>query len=455
MGSAHGGHWTYDCREISVLSTRTRVPGNHAKGSLVVNLNVDIPADFDVVVVGGGAAGIAAAIGAARSGASVCVIEQYGFLGGAATNSSVLTHCGFFDQTGTQVVRGVGQQVLDKLDERRVYRTQTIEETGNTIVLLDLETTKSVYDELVTAAGVRLLLHCMLISATTDGERITGVEVAHRGGRERITARAFVDCSGDGALLAASGADVLLSKVTERQASTLVMRVGGVLDDADLSQAGMAAAVGKYQDDTGASLVRATGIAVRMPVSREVMLLLVDQHHDVLDVLELTTAELQARRLSWQYLEAFQRFLPGWEAGYLAATGPQIGIREARRLRGRDQVRAEDVSSGRKRPQDAIARCGWPMENHVAPGVTEYGGIKDKGWYHISYGAICSESTENLWAGGRLVSSDSRAYASLRVMGTSFGTGHACGVAAAVYAATGRHDFAAAREQLEEQGALL
>jgi len=411
-------------------------------------------AAYDVVVVGGGAAGIAAAVGAARAGASVCLIEQYGFLGGAATNSSVLTHCGFFDQTGAQVVGGVGQQVLDKLDEHRLYRTQTIAETGNRIVLLDLETIKTVYDELVVEAGVDLLLHSTLISATTDGDRVTGVEVAHRGGREHITGRAFVDCSGDGALLAASGADVLLSQVAERQASTLVIRVGGVLEEADLSQAGIAAAVGEYQDDTGVDLVRATGIAARMPVSREVLLLVVDQHREVLDVHELTRAELEARRLSWRYLEAFRRYLAGWQDGYLAATGPQLGIREARRLRGRDLVRAEDVTSGRRRPHDAVARCGWPMEDHVAPGVTEYGGIKDRGWYHIPYGAICSASTDNLWAGGRLVCSDSRAYASLRVMGTSFGTGHACGVAAAVYAAGGRHDYAATRERLVQQGAL-
>lgn len=415
----------------------------------------EMATDFDVVVVGGGAAGIAAAVGAAQAGASVCVIEQYGFLGGAATNSSVLTHCGFFDQTGTQVVKGVGQQVLDRLNERRVYRTQTIAETGNTVVLLDLETTKSVYDELIDAAGVTLLLHSKLVSATTVDGRITEVEIVHRGGHRRITGGAFVDCSGDGALIAESGAGMLLSEPNERQACTLVMRVGDVAGDADLSQAGMAAAVDKYQASSGRALVRDSGIAVRMPVSREVMLLLADQHRDVLDVDELTQAELRARELSWQYLDAFRRFLPGWDNAYLASTGPQIGIREGRRLEGTDAVRAGDVSAGRKRPQDAIARCGWPMENHVAPGVTEYGGIKGKGWYHISYGAICSASTENLWAGGRLVSSDNSAYASLRVMGTSFATGHACGVAASVHAATGGHDYLAVRRELERQGALI
>ncbi|WP_019818965.1 FAD-dependent oxidoreductase [Saccharomonospora saliphila] len=414
-----------------------------------------MPTDFDVVVVGGGAAGIAAAVGAAQTGATVCVIEQYGFLGGAATNSSVLTHCGFFDQTGTQVVAGVGQQVLDRLDERNLYHTQTIAETGNTVVLLDLETTKSVYDRVLREAGVTLLLHSRLVSATTDADRVTEVEVVHRGGHRRITAKAFVDCSGDGVLIAEAGAEMLLSEPDERQACTLVMRAGDVAADADLSQEGMAAAVDKYRAATGHTLVRDSGIAVRMPVSREIMLLLADQHRDVLDVDELTEAELRARELSWRYLDAFRRFLPGWENAYLASTGPQIGIREARRLAGRDTVRAEDVSAGRRREHDAIARCGWPMEKHVAPGVTEYGGIRDKGWYHIPHGAICSASTDNLWAGGRLVSSDNAAYASLRVMGTSFATGHACGVAAAAYAGTGEHDYFAVRRELDRQKALI
>jgi hypothetical protein len=192
-----------------------------------------------------------------------------------------------------------------------------------------------------------------------------------------------------------------------------------------------------------------------MPLSREIMLLIADNHGDALDVADVTAAEVQSRRLSWQYLAAFQRSLPGWENSFLASTGPQLGIRETRRLRGQQAVSADDVTAGRKRATDAIARSGWPIEDHVAVGTTEYGGIADKGWYHVPYGAICSDTTENLWAGGRLTSSDNRAYASLRVMGTSFATGHACGVAAAVYAADGRHDYARTRTLLHEQGALI
>ena len=418
-------------------------------------VNDDKQFHFDVVVVGGGSAGIAAAIGAAQAGASVCLVEQYGFLGGAATNGSVLTYCGFFDQNGVQAVKGVGQQVLDKFEERRLLQTQTMPETGNTVVLLDMETTKTVYDELVAEAGITLFLHSTVISARADGGIISSIEVAHRGGRLTIVGRAFVDSSGDGVLIAASASAEIVSDVAERQASTLVLRIGRIAEGADLSTAGMAAAAADYQARTGVELVRTSGIAVRLPVSREVMLLVADQHRDVLDVRELTQAELDARRLGWHYLNAFRDSMQGWESSYLAATGPQIGIRESRRMKGKDSVTADDVSEGRKRPEDAIARCGWPMENHVAPGATEYSGIKDKGWYDIPYGAICSKSTDNLWGGGRLVSSDNRAYASLRVMGTSLATGHACGVAAAVYASTGYHDYEQVKANLKSQGALI
>jgi len=411
--------------------------------------------DADVVVIGGGSAGIAAAVGAARAGADVVLVEQYGFLGGAAANSSVLTYCGFFDQTRTQVVRGVGQLLIDKLRENDVYRTHTIPETGNTVVLLDREMTKRACDELVVGAGVRLYLHTTVIGARSDGDRVREVEAAHRGGRLVFRAPAFVDCSGDGVLLAYSAAAVTVTDPSQRQASTLVMCVGGVDEDADLSAAGMTAAVERFRATTGAELVRSSGIAARLPISREVMLLLADAHRDALDVRELTGSEIDGRRECWQYLEAFRAQLRGWSRAFLATTGPQIGIRETRRLRGRDTVTAGDVSAGRRRPEDAIARCGWPMERHVVPGLTEYGGIKDKGWYDIPYGAICAVDRNNLWAGGRLTSSDARAYASLRVMGTSFATGHACGIAAALYSRSGVHDSERTRRELRDQGALI
>ena len=104
---------------------------------------------------------------------------------------------GGFDQNMVQAVKGVGQKVLDKFEERQLLQTQTMPETGNTVVLLNMETTKTVYDELVTEAGITVFLHSTVISAQTDGWIITSIEAAHRGGRVTIAGRAFVDSSGD------------------------------------------------------------------------------------------------------------------------------------------------------------------------------------------------------------------------------------------------------------------
>lgn len=419
-------------------------------------MNPDVPVtDVDVVVIGGGAAGVAAAVGAARSGASVCMVEQYGFLGGAATNSSVLAYCGFFDQTKEQVVRGIGQDFLDELHRQDIYRLETFQNSGNTVVVLDLETTKATLDEMVRSAGVDLLLHSTLFSADVEDGSIKSVDVIHRGGIARVRGKAFVDCSGDGALLRASGAATHVSAVDSRQASTLVMRVGGVTEEADTSLEAMDAALDAYATKTGVRLPRSNGTCVRMPISRELMLLLADQHMDALDVRELTEAEQQARVLTRKYLEAFKGTLAGWDGAFLASTGPQIGIRESRRMLGLQSVSARDVIEARQRPTDAIARCGWPMEDHAIPGETSYSQIRDKKWYHIPYGAITSKDIGNLWAGGRLVSADNQAFASLRVMGTAFATGHAAGVAAATHAAQGSVDIEVLREALITQKALV
>ncbi|QYN26400.1 FAD-dependent oxidoreductase [Amycolatopsis sp. DSM 110486] len=410
---------------------------------------------FDVVVVGGGAAGVAAAVSAAQTGARVCLVERHGYLGGAAVASSVLTYCGFFDRSHGQVVAGVGQRFLDRLDELDLYLTHTSAESGNKVVLLDLETTKRVFDSLVVEAGVTVFLHATVFSASTVGDRVTTIAVAHPGGRLRIEGDAFVDCSGDGVLLEAAGADATVLPAEERQASTLVMRVGGVREDGDLTHAGMSSAVSAYRRATGVTLPRDHGVTVRLPVSREIMVLVADQHRDVLDVAETTSAEIEGRQLAMHYFRALRTGMRGWESSFLAATGPELGIRETRRLAGLTAITADDVTTGRKRPHEVVARGGWPMEDHAVPGVVSHHGIKDDGWYDIPYGSITSASLRNLWAGGRLVSSDGRAYGSVRVMGTAFATGHAGGVAAALFARSGVVHRAEVQEVLRQQGALL
>ncbi|HVV14584.1 FAD-dependent oxidoreductase [Amycolatopsis sp.] len=410
---------------------------------------------YDVVVIGGGAGGIGAAVGAAWSGARVLQVEQYPFLGGAATISSVLTFCGFFDQQGERVVAGVGEEMLRRLRDLGAYEEKTMNWTGNRIVLLDTEATKLAADRVTEAAGVEVRLHSTLIGARREAGRITEVELHHRGGREHIRADAFVDASGDGALLAAAGAGVRVEPVDQRQTSTLVCRFGGVAEDADLSRDGLRTAVAAYAESSGVRLARDYGIAVHLPLTREVIALLVDEQADVLDAKAFSRDEASARRQAWQYLDALRKHLPGWSAAYLIETGPQLGIRESRHLVGRETITAADVLEARKRPDTSIARCGWPIEDHAGPGITRYTELAGKGWYDVPYGAITSADTDNAWGAGRLTSADPRAYASVRVMGTAFATGHAAGVAAARHAEHENHDVAAIRAELRRQDAIV
>ncbi|KAA9155281.1 FAD-dependent oxidoreductase [Amycolatopsis acidicola] len=410
---------------------------------------------YDVVVVGGGAGGIGAAVGAAWSGARVLQVEQYPFLGGAATISSVLTFCGFFDQHGERVVAGVGEEVLRRLRDLGAYEEKTMGWTGNRIVLLDTEATKTACDRVTEAAGVDVWLHTTLIGARREGDRITEIELHHRGGREYVQADAFIDASGDGALLAAGGAGVRVEPVDQRQTSTLVCRFGGVTEDADLSREGLRAAVAAYGKSTGIELARDYGIAVHLPLTREVMALLVDEQVDVFDAPAFSRDEASARRQAWMYLDALRKHLPGWAGAYLIETGPQLGIRESRHLVGHETLTAEDVLTARKRPETSIARCGWPIEDHAGPGVTKYTELAGKGWYDVPYGTIASADTPNAWGVGRLTSADPQAYASVRVMGTAFATGHAAGVAAARYAEHETHDVAAIRAGLRRQAAIV
>ncbi len=333
---------------------------------------------YDVVVVGGGASGAAAAA-AAQSGAQVCLVERHGFLGGAAVASSVLTYCGFFDRNHEQVVAGVGQQFLDGLDQNDLYVTHTSSDSGNKIVLLDPETTKRVFNALVADSGVTVFLHAQVVTGELDADQVTSISFVHAGGLTQVSATAFVDCSGDGALLAGGRIPTSVAAVDARQASTLVMRVGGVADDADLSRSSVMSAIAQYRTSQQVILPRDRGSLIRLPVSGEILILIADQHRDMLDVAEASLAEIEGRRLAMHYFCAMSASMRGWSGSFLSATGPQIGVRETRRLVGMETLVERDVATARKRPEQVVARGGWPMENHVQLGRTRYGGIAGGG----------------------------------------------------------------------------
>jgi hypothetical protein len=414
------------------------------------------PEYYDVVVIGGGSGGIGAAIGAAQAGASVHLVEKYPFLGGAATASSVLSYCGFFDQRRELVVGGVGGDLLARLRAGGAYQEITFKWSGNTVVMIDPEYTKLTLDQMCADEKVSLGLHSYLIQAQCEGERIAQVLTMTAGNARAIAASAFVDASGDGNLAQLAGAEVRVSPVQQRQAATLSMRIGGVKPDAVISSDLMREAVAAFNLTSDRQLVRDHGPAARLPLTGEVTMQIVDQTVDALDAHDLTRAERAARGQAWDYLHAFRK-IAGWEDAYLVSTGPQIGVRESRHVVGRYSLTRDDVLAARRRPDDGIARCGWPIEEHHGIGSTRYTPIEGRAFYDIPLGALRSVDRDNLWIAGRLVSCDERAYCSLRVMGTAFATGHAAGVAAALQARDrGREPEAVSvRRELERQGAMI
>lgn len=417
-------------------------------------------ADFDVVVCGGGAAGIGAAVGAAKAGAKVCLVEKYGFLGGAATTSQVLAYCGLFQQgrEPVEAVGGVGRDVLEEIRkhglEGRAFGSET---TGNWIVPLDAEVLKVSLDRLVLKHGIDVRLHTRVAAASRTGERLEAVTLAGMSGRRHVVADAFIDASGDANLAMLAGIDYTIGNGEGRlQALTMPIRIGGIDPALKIDRQALKAAISRY-NETGAYPIHRTdgGIIIRLPLSSDMWWMVVDLDLPDLESESFTRAEMNGRAMAHAYLDMLRREMPGFEKAHLVATGPQVGVRETRHPSARYQLTREDVTTGRQR-EDGIARAAWPIELHGEAGKPVYTSVGGSGYFHVPFDSIRAKSLDNLWYGGRVIGADPDAYGSVRVMGTAFATGEAAGVAAADYAGNNqRVDVAAVRKQLIGQGAII
>lgn len=411
---------------------------------------------YDVVVVGAGAGGIAAAVGAARTGAKTLLVERYGFMGGAATNAQVLAYCGFLTrgERARQVVRGVGQDLLLELRALGVDITPIISKSGYWIIMLDSEATKLAFDRLARRNAIDVRLHTRLAGAQVEGGRIRSVTLLDHSGTTMIEADAFVDASGEATLATLSG--VPLSQPggpdAHLQAASFPIRVGGVPEDVVFDRGVMAELIRDHNRTAETPILRDDGgVVSRLPLSSDMWWMAIDLETDGITGDSLTAVEFKARELAWRNLDVLRRH-PGFEKAYLVSTGPQIGIRETRRPFSRADVTEQDVLEGR-RHSDGIARAAWPMEVHEAPGRARFVDIGGEGFFDVRAGAIEAAKISNLRLAGRVIGSDPKAYGSIRVMGTAFATGHAAGVSAALVVEGAAADLGALRKTLEGQGA--
>jgi len=445
--------------------------------------DVPIAVETDVLVVGGGPAGIAAAVASGRTGAKTVLVERFGFLGGNATAGLVGPFMTSYSQDGkVQLIKGVFEQLVERAEALGGAIHPRSVEGGSEyagfityghhrVTPFDPEAVKLVAAEMCLEVGVELRLHTFVVDTLVEDGAVTGVIVASKSGLEAIRAKVTVDCSADADIAARAGVPFHQGRESDglTQPMTLFFRVANVDDEKVIAYVNE---MNEYRPYT--SIVKAAHERGDFPIPREaigvyrtpqagIWRVNTTRLHqlDGTNVKDLTTAEIEGRRQVMFLVKFFREYCPGFENATLLDTAAMIGVRETRRIQGEYTLTADDLASGREF-DDVIALCGYPIDIHSPTGS---GGSMNKeafecaNVYQIPYGCLVPLNANRLLVAGRCVSASHEALGAIRVMPPAFAMGQAAGTAAALAVAEGVEPrnvpVAWLQETMVRQGAYL
>jgi len=402
----------------------------------IPTFKVPIRSDHDVCIVGGGAAGLAAAVGAARVGLKVLLIEKYGFCGGATVAGLSGTICGLHSSGKDlhQIVFGFAGEFYDSLKAQGGASADPVPFGHTALVPHDSFVWKAVADHFLKETGVEVLFHTSFLKAYGDADgKLETILVRGMEGLFAIRARCFVDASGDAELVHSLGGSTTLGRSGVVQAPTMIFRVGNVdmkaflrLDPEEICEQVRAAARSGY------SLPRHHVYLFPMPSGREVLCNMTRITYPDgstplgISSCDMTFAEMEGRRQAREYARFLKDKLPAFARSYLVDTGTQVGIRQSRSIVGKVVLQNKDVLAGRKW-KGAATFSAWPIEVHEGDALKI--AYLDNGTYDIPFETLIPTIGTNLLVAGRCLSAEHEALASARVTAQCLGMGYAAGAA--------------------------
>lgn len=417
---------------------------------------------YDLVVAGGGLAGVSAAVSAAREGVSVLLVERYGFLGGMATAGLVnplMPYCVWkasweYDWT-EKVNQGIFREILANLAE-----LDGLHENNQTF---NEELLKLSLDRLMKKHKVDVLLHTFISAAKRDKEKLNSVIISNKSGQQEIKADYFVDATGDADLSALANCEYKIGREEDGlcQPMTLCFRIADV-DINKFDPESRELVNEKYQEYKDKGIIKnpREDVLTFQHVVENVV------HFNstrivgksAVDVEDLTAAEIEAREQVYELYQFMKNNIPGFGNSKLLMSAPQIGVRESRRIVGEYVITQEDLLNTTKF-KDSIARGTYPVDIHNPSGTgTVLKDIPYGDYYTIPYRALIPLGVDNLIVAGRPISSTHEAHSAYRIMPICASIGEGAGSAASIASKKGisfrEVDSKAIHNLLDKYGAL-